>query len=348
MSPERALNNLEYTESVMKPFEYCVFIGRFQPFHNGHYELLKEALNKANTVLIVIGSYKKAPDIDNPFSAAQREEIIRAALTSEEESRVKFLYVRDSWYVNNRWLTDVQQQVFEATSGCDDNKICIVGAENYFPQWKFFHQKNIEHMPHATTIRELYYTINTDFKKHVHPNVAAWLANFSNTDEFESLKQSYEYLVEYKRPENRVKYPVTYVTVDSVIIKSGHVLVVRRGGNPGKGQIALPGGFLEQNEYIQEGALRETKEETRIKLDKATLEAAIADSKVFDYPKRSLRGRTITHAFLINLGSGPLPIVQGDDDADKAWWMSLSEFATREEDFFEDHFHIISHFVNKF
>lgn len=338
----------------MKPFEYCVFIGRFQPFHNGHYELLKEALSKANTVLIVIGSYKKAPDIDNPFSAAQREEIIRAALTSEEESRVKFLYVRDSWYVNNRWLTDVQQQVFEATGGCDDSKICIVGAENYFPQWKFFFQKNIEHMPHATTIRELYYTINTDFKNHVHPNVAAWLANFSNTEAFDSLKSSYEYLTEYRLPKNRVKFPVTYVTVDCVIIKSGHVLVVRRNGYPGKGQIALPGGFLDQNETIKEGALREVKEETGIKVDREILEAAISDSEVFDYPKRSLRGRTITHAFLINLGNGPLPLVKGSkvlsevDDTDKAWWMSLSEFATREEDFFEDHFHIISHFVNKF
>lgn len=343
----------------MKQFEYCVFIGRFQPFHNGHYELLKEALNKADTVLIVLGSHKKAPDIDNPFSTAQREELIRAALTSEEERRVKFLYVRDSWYVNNRWLTDVQQQVFEATEGCADDKICIVGAENYFPQWRFFFQKNIEHMPHATYIRELYYTQdssnvahyltqNDAFKNHVHSNVAAYLENFTNTEEFKSLKESYEYLTEYKLPKNRVRYPVTYITVDSVTIKSGHILVVRRGGNPGKGQIALPGGFLNHDESIQDGALRELKEETAIKVDKNTLETSITDSKVFDYPRRSLRGRTITHAFLINLGNGPLPPVKGSDDADKAWWMSLSEFATREEEFFEDHFHIISHFVNKF
>lgn len=332
----------------MKPFEYCVFIGRFQPFHNGHYELFKEALNKADTVLIVLGSHKKAPDIDNPFSTVQREELIRAALTSEEEKRVKFLYVRDSWYVNNRWLTDVQQQVFEATDGCDDEKICIVGAENYFPQWRFFFQKNIEHMPHATDIRELYYTHDATFKNHVHPNVAAYLENFTNTDAFKSLKESYEYLTDYRLPKHRVRYPVTYVTVDSVVIRSGHVLIVRRGGNPGKGQIALPGGFLEQDETIEEGVLRELKEETAIKVDKATLAAAISDYKYFDHPRRSLRGRTITHAFLINLGNGPLPIVKGSDDADKAWWMSLSEFATREEDFFEDHFHIISHFVNKF
>jgi bifunctional NMN adenylyltransferase/nudix hydrolase len=334
----------------MKPFEYCVFIGRFQPFHNGHYELLKTALSKADTVLIILGSHKKAPDIENPFSSAQREEIIRAALTSEEEKRVKFLRVRDSWYVHNKWLTDVQQQVFEATEGCDDDKICIIGAETYFPQWKFFQQQDIEHMPHATTIRDMYFTHDVGYKSHVHQNVASYLENFVNTVSFADLKASYKYIMEYRAAWTppRVPYPVIFTTVDSVVIKSGHVLVVRRKGFPGRGQIALPGGFLNQDETITAGYLRELKEETKIKLDKKTLESSTIASKVFDYPKRSLRGRTITHAYLIDLGSGSLPIVQGDDDADKAWWMSLSEFATREEEFFEDHFHIISHFVNKF
>jgi len=48
------------------------------------------------------------------------------------------------------------------------------------------------------------------------------------------------------------------------------------------------------------------------------------------------------------LGHGTLPIVKGSDDADKAWWMSLSDLANREDQFFEDHFHIITHFINKF
>jgi bifunctional NMN adenylyltransferase/nudix hydrolase len=332
----------------MKSFDYCVFIGRFQPFHHGHYELLKEALKSAETVLVVIGSYNKASDIENPWSAPQREEMIRAALTDEEEKHVKFLYVRDSWYVNNKWLTDVQQKVFEITDGCDDEKICIIGAENYFPQWKFLFQKNIEQMPHATAIRGLYFTHDAAYRKHVHANVATYLENYKNTDSFKSLKASYDYLRDYKIAWDGAPFPVTFVTVDCVVIKSGHVLVVRRKGNPGKGQIALPGGFLNQMEAIQDGALRELKEETGIKVDKANLEASITESRVFDYPKRSLRGRTITHAFLIDLGNGPLPIVKGSDDADKAWWMSLSEFATRESEFFEDHFHIISHFVSKF
>lgn len=332
----------------MKSFNYCIFIGRFQPFHNAHYELLKEALSKAATVIIVIGSYNKASDIENPFSAPLREEIIRAALSEEEESRVKFIYVRDSWYVNNKWLTDVQQQVYEVTGGCEDDKICIIGAENYFPQWKFFYQKNIDKMPHATTIRGLYFTHDIDYKRYVHPNVATFLENFKNTDEFAKLKSSYDYLRQYKIAWEGAPFPVSFNTVDCVVIKSGHVLVVRRGGSHGKGQIALPGGFLNHNELIRDGALRELKEETGIKLDKSVLESCITDQKVFDYPKRSLRGRVITHAFLIDLGTGPLPQVKGSDDADKAWWMSLNEFNTMEEKFFEDHWHIISFFCHRF
>jgi bifunctional NMN adenylyltransferase/nudix hydrolase len=69
------------------------------------------------------------------------------------------------------------------------------------------------------------------------------------------------------------------------------------------------------------------------------------DYKVFDYPKRSLRGRVITHAYLIDLGNGSLPQVKGSDDAEKAIWMPLNEFYSREEEFFEDHFHIINYFA---
>jgi bifunctional NMN adenylyltransferase/nudix hydrolase len=203
-------------------------------------------------------------------------------------------------------------------------------------------------MPRATTIRGLYFTHDVAYKNHVHANVVQYMENFKTTDSFKALKSSYDHIREYKLAWEGAPFPVTFVTVDSVVIKSGHVLVVRRKGNLGKGQIALPGGFLNQNETTQDGALRELKEETGIKVDKSLLEASIKDQRVFDYPRRSLRGRTITHAFLIDLGSGPLPLVKGQDDADKAYWMSLSEFATREPDFFEDHFHIISHFCNRF
>lgn len=332
----------------MKNFKYCVIIERCQPFHNAHYELFKNALAQAETVLVLLGSYKRAPDPQNPWNAEQREQMIRLALTDEEAKCVKFAYVRDHWYNNNLWLADVQAIVADLTDYCDDADISIIGASNDFPQWKFIHQPNINNMPHATKIRELYFTMDSAYKQHVHPKVAEWLESFRTTDKFKYLKAGFDYIVNYRGSWDGAPFPPTFVTTDSVVIKSGHILVVRRKGALGKGQIALPGGFLNQDEACEDGALRELKEETAIKEDKQYLRASIKDSRVFDYPGRSLRGRVITHAFLMDLGTGPLPQVKGSDDADKAWWMSLSEFATREEEFFEDHFHIISHFTNKF
>lgn len=332
----------------MKSFDYCVCIGRFQPFHHGHHELVREALNLAETVLVVIGSANKAPNIQNPWTAEQRQEMILSALSDEEKAHVKFLYVRDYWYTNNRWLTEVQQLVYDATDGVDDSKICDIGEISYFPQWKFFKMRNLDRMPHATAVRGLYFTHDNGYKNHVSTGIVQYLEDFKKTTSFKNLKEEYDFVKNYRASWDGAPFPPTFVTVDCIVIRSGHVLTVRRKGSPGRGLIALPGGFLNQYETTQEGALRELKEETGIKISKDELEKAIVEQKVFDYPERSLRGRTITHAFLIDLGNGPLPIVKGSDDADKAWWMSLSDLATRESEFFEDHFHIISHFVNKF
>lgn len=336
--------------------DYCILIGRFQPFHLAHYELLQKALEQGEKAIVVLGSHKKASDIKNPWSGPEREAMVRAALTPEENARVSFIFMRDYLYNDNLWLTDLQQKIYEATDSCDPQEIGLIGHEhdrssyylNLFPQFARIEVKNIDKHPHATALRQLYFTHDAAYKSHVPAATAQYLDDFKMTDKFKNLKEEYDFLREYKFSWEGAPFPPTFSTVDAVIIKSGHVLLVRRRGNPGRGLIALPGGFLNQYEKIQDGMLRELKEETGIKVPKEDLEKAIIDNRVFDHPDRSLRGRTITHAFLINLKAGQLPAVKGSDDADKAWWMPLSEFATREEEFFEDHFHVISYFVNKF
>jgi bifunctional NMN adenylyltransferase/nudix hydrolase len=335
----------------MKSFDFCVFIGRFQPFHLAHYELLKESLSRAETTVVVLGSYNKAPDTKNPWTAPQREAMIRASLADEENARVKFVYMRDHLYNDNLWLTELQQLIYEATDGSEN--VALIGHDhdrssyylNLFPQWEKIWMKNIDKHPHATEIRNLYFTHDAAFKDHVHPQTVQYLEEFKMTNSFKNLKEEFGFLKEYRASWDGAPFPPTFMTVDSIVIKSGHILLVRRRGNPGRGLIALPGGFLNQYEKTLDGALRELKEETGIKVDKKDLELAVKGEKLFDHPERSLRGRTITNAFLINLGAGPLPVVKGSDDADKAWWMSLSEFATRQDEFFEDHFHIINYFV---
>lgn len=334
-----------------KDFEFSIFIGRFQPFHMAHYELVKEALKKADTAIVVIGSYKRAASPRHPWTGEEREAMMRVALTPEENSRVKVIFMRDYLYNDTMWLTDVSRQVSDIVGESDS--IVLVGHEHdyssdylrAFPQWKKHLLPNIDELPHATEIRYLYFTHDSAFKKYIHPKTADYLEEFKKGLKFKGIKAYFDSVREGKKSWSGAPFPVIFHTVDSVVIKSGHLLCVRRGKAYGGGQIALPGGFLNEYERIRVGAVRELKEETAIALSKEDLDACIEKEHVFDHPDRSERGRTITNAFFLNLGNGSLPKVKGSDDADKAWWMPLSEFYTREEEFFEDHFHVINYFV---
>ena len=104
----------------------------------------------------------------------------------------------------------------------------------------------------------------------------------------------------------------------------------------------MPGGFLNPKETLLEGCLRELLEETGFRLEWGLF---LRGSQVFDYPDRSVRGRTVTHAFHFDLGLGHLPEVRGGDDAEAAHWMPLSDAWGKPELFFEDHHAIIEHFV---
>ncbi|HVF17228.1 MAG TPA: hypothetical protein VNA21_09960, partial [Steroidobacteraceae bacterium] len=77
------------------------------------------------------------------------------------------------------------------------------------------------------------------------------------------------------------------------------------------------------------------------------LRGSIKSRQVFDHPDRSLRGRTITHAFHFEFPSGDLPSVRAGDDADRARWVPISEALDMEEQCFEDHFHVLEHFLGR-
>jgi bifunctional NMN adenylyltransferase/nudix hydrolase len=176
---------------------------------------------------------------------------------------------------------------------------------------------------------------------------------YSHSSAYAEMVDEFAYIAEYKSKWASAPFKPVFVTVDAVVICSGHVLVVTRKHTPGKGLYALPGGFI-GNELIVDAALRELCEETHIlnyglnQLNGKLLAASIVDQHVFDHPNRSARGRTITHAFCFNLGDGPLPIVYGGDDAATAQWMPLCDVQAKSAQFFEDHTHIITHFAAKF
>lgn len=353
------------TVSVMRKFG--VFIGRFQPLHNAHVNVLRRALASVGRLVVVIGSDSQAKTIKNPWTSDERVGMVKSCISQDEVERIEFVRVRDDLYNDANWLLGVTEKVNIATGDSDD--IALVGYRkdkttalylSMFPQWEFLDvgdqtPDDVCGELSATQIRDSYFRGDlTTIKPMVPPSVfdivkaSMMRDSVTFTDEFSRLKDEFDHVQEYKELWSVSPYPPTFVTVDAVVIKSGHVLVVRRRCQPGKGLIALPGGFVNSSERLETAAVRELKEETRIKLPKAELAASISSQKVFDHPDRSLRGRTITHSYLMNLGTGALPRVKGDDDAAAAWWMPLREVLAKEESFFEDHFHIISYFINRY
>lgn len=88
--------------------------------------------------------------------------------------------------------------------------------------------------------------------------------------------------------------------VDVVIPAERGVVLVRRAGEPFKGQWALPGGFVEVGETVEEAADREAAEETGLVVEVAQLVG------VYSEPERDPRGHNVSVAFLVRVFSGEL------------------------------------------
>ena len=88
-------------------FAAAVCIGRFQGLHLGQLAVIRRALALAPRVVVVIGSAFQARSPKNPFTWAERVEMIRLALSADEATRVGFLPVRDH-YDGQRWVQAVR------------------------------------------------------------------------------------------------------------------------------------------------------------------------------------------------------------------------------------------------
>jgi bifunctional NMN adenylyltransferase/nudix hydrolase len=351
---------------MTKQFDVLVTIGRFQPFHTGHKAIVDEALKRAKEVIVVVGSSFAARNIRNPFTFEERKAMIDAVYKDEfnyagaqgnvKTPRVKVVPVSDYPYDDNKWVAAVQNVVNGAMSwSADPVRIGLIGHEKdgtsyylkIFPTWGSVSVPNVGGI-NATDIRTSLFEGSSRYAFDVMPREAflhleyLWLKN----PDIPTLKQEYQMIKKYKEAWKAAPFPPTFMTVDAVVVQSGHILLVKRGDMPGKGLWALPGGFLNQGETMLDGAIRELKEETKIKVPVPVLRGSIKESKTFDAPNRSARGRTITQAFYIDLGfDGKLPKVKGSDDAEKAFWVPLNEVVAQRDKFFEDHCHIISYFT---
>jgi 8-oxo-dGTP diphosphatase len=111
-------------------------------------------------------------------------------------------------------------------------------------------------------------------------------------------------------------YKTPKLTTDGAIIKDGKILLIRRKNEPFKGKWALPGGFVEYGEKVEDAVIREVKEETGLKTKIKEIFGIYSD------PNRDPRGHTVTIVFLLDIITGKL---NAEDDADSVKFFNLNK-----------------------
>ncbi|MFH7765711.1 nicotinate-nicotinamide nucleotide adenylyltransferase [Acinetobacter sp. BSP-28] len=176
-------------------FDYLVFIGRFQPFHLAHMQTIKIALQQSQKVILALGSAQNERNIKNPFSAAEREQMILSNFSEADQSRVKFVHVIDV-YDDQKWQQLVQSLVAGVVE--PDAKVGLIGhfkdESSYylklFPEWEMVELDSLVGAISATPLREAYYRgeiIESAFPL----GTSEFLHKFQNTSTYQQLQHKY-------------------------------------------------------------------------------------------------------------------------------------------------------------
>lgn len=344
-----------------------VVIGRFSPYTVTQHAAMLNALQQPGAIAIVIGSAYHARTPRDPFTWQERQAMIELCAPDGVADRLRFVPVRD-YYDDKRWAAAVQRAVQAALPEVRRPQLVPTSTQNlecyhqWLPEWPQLEPEG----PAVDDKALLRVLLSSDAaveqgiapRRHpietalavvapmLPPEMVGYLRQWAELPHYDEMVAEQRSNREESAKWNGAPYEPIFSTVDSVVRASDHVLLVRRKNRPGKGLWALPGGFLDPRERLLTSAIRELHEETAIGVPKATFERRLKDVVVFDHPDRAMRARTITHAHYFELQDERLPEVHGSDDAARAEWIPVSRLPHMEDQFFEDHFHILDHFFS--
>jgi bifunctional NMN adenylyltransferase/nudix hydrolase len=310
-------------------------IGRFQPLHAGHRELIRIASKKCDFLYLIIGSAFRPRSIKNPWTYDERVQEIKQFLGHENIKNVVNVPVRDYKYSDSQWISDICSIITRNVS--TDDEVILFGHQkdgnnylDWFPQYQYV---NIESgiSIDATTIRNRLFKDETA-RKAFHPDVV----------------EDYLYFEKEKTIFSGYPFPETlnFNCSDAILECAGHILMIRRKFAPGINQWALPGGFKNRNETFIDCAIRELIEETNVRVPEKVIRGSIQNTKLFDSPSRSTgipRNTMVVHIRVAVDPDGSLPRVSrnGSDDSSLCEWIPIKNLMD-EYPVWEDHLDIIS------
>ncbi|MBI4256927.1 adenylyltransferase/cytidyltransferase family protein [Candidatus Uhrbacteria bacterium] len=157
----------------------CLFIGRFQPYHIGHHMVIQGMTKLCKKVVIGIGSSDKAHTTENPFTVAERKEMIQQALQDEDiipMFDVEFVELPD-FNDDIQWTQHVLEKVGQVDmiwTGNEATKKCFEGKLEI---------KQIKEVPgiSSTSIRQMIKTSDMDWKTKV-PGAVVYAIQELGTD----------------------------------------------------------------------------------------------------------------------------------------------------------------------
>lgn len=325
----------------MADYDTAVLLSTFEPYLGAHHEALQHALQRAARLVVLLGSARAARSLRHPWSAAERSTMIRANLSPADNARVDIHPLPDRLYDQPCWLAQVQAAMDELAPGATRVlQVGRAGGRGLLPGWDYAGVMAVPAVGFLALRGALFggETTTPPLSALAPAPTLDMLRGWETSDWFATLEREYAYIRDFRHSWSVAPYPPVLVTTDALVLHRGHLLLIERGREPGKGLWALPGGFVDQDETLLESCLRELHEETGLDLRGAG--QAPVCQQTFDAPHRSMRGRTITHVFRFDLNGEERPAIAGGDDASHAHWFPLAQFFAMEERVFEDHYHI--------
>ena len=306
-----------------------IFIGRFQPVHQGHVHALGIAASQVDKLFILVGSANQCRSIRNPWTYQERSQMLRVKLHAAGVRNYEILPLNDYRYSNTQWMSDVRATAESQNMGTPTLFGHTKDGNDYlrwFPDWKY---KDVEaqYNVNATSIREQMFKDNDPLMP-------------------QTVKADYEFYQKEQKLFANYPFPETlnFNCSDAILECQGHVLLIQRKFAPGAGAWALPGGFRNQRETFLDCAIRELMEETNVRVPEKVLRGSIVKTELFDDPSRSFGIPRNTMAVYMRVNPNPdfsLPRANGADDAALCKWVPLTD-ALNTIQMYDDHKDILA------
>lgn len=124
-------------------------------------------------------------------------------------------------------------------------------------------------------------------------------------------------------------------TVDVILQRDSKILLIRRKRDPFRGRLALPGGFVNEGETVEDAVIRETREETSLEVEPVEILGVYSD------PRRDPRRHIMSVVFVGIIIRGT---DMAGDDAERIEWVNMDKIDGSDVAF--DHTRILHDYMN--